>query len=223
MDDRRRRFAAGLLAICLLAASQTGCALFVMAGKMFFGDPVMPSAFEKRTKVNLAKSGKKVLVICTTPQIVKSELPAVDHDLMDGVSRRLRWHGISVVDRDQVRSWLDDNGGDWGPPEEIANRCDADYIVHIDLESFAFQDRNSPGLMQGRVTGVVRAYEVETIDGGKVATEVFEEAIQSTYPQHNPVSQDQISPRAFQQKFMDRLTTQLGQMLHSYQYSETIE
>lgn len=223
MDDSRRRFAAGLGAAALLAFTQTGCALLVMAGKMFFGDPLMPPVFQQRTSVDLTKSGDKVLVICTTPQYVRLELPGVDHDLMDDIARRLRRQGIRVADRDDVIDWLDANGGDWGSPNEIAAHCDADYIVHMDFEHFSFQDPTSPGLMQGKVSGVMQVYEVREEGGVRIASERFAEGFESTYPEHNPVSHDQVSPRAFQQKFMDRLGKKLAQMLHPSFYSEMIE
>ncbi|MEX0717482.1 MAG: hypothetical protein WD066_12895 [Planctomycetaceae bacterium] len=223
MDDRRRRFLACLAAAGMLAFAQSGCALFVMAGKMFFGDPVMTPVFEQRTKVNLAKSDKTVLVVCEVPQLVKLETPTVDRDLMDIVDQRLRLHGIQPMKRDEANGWLDDNGGSWGRPDDIAAHCDADYIVVIDFETFSFRDRNSPGLLQGKASGVMRAYEVVDEGGTKFARELFEEGLESQYPEHNPVSHDQISKRAFQQKFVDRLGKQLGRMLHPHLYSETME
>src|SRR5690606_36217545 len=107
-----RRCAAGL-ALVLLAAGLPGSSLVTMAGKMIFGDPVMPCAFTNMTRVDLAKEGKTVVVVCSTPEAVKSDFPSLNIDLLDGVARQLNRREIKVVSPDDVAAWMDDNGGRW--------------------------------------------------------------------------------------------------------------
>jgi hypothetical protein len=108
-----------LLMACAVGFSQPGCSLFVMAGKMFFGDPAATSTFTQSTRVDLVKEGKRILVICSTPDAVKTNFPSVDFDLLDGVTRRLKVRGIKVVDPDNVATWLDDHGGRWNDIVEL--------------------------------------------------------------------------------------------------------
>ena len=44
-----------------------GCSMFVLAGKMFFGDPKQTSAFHEGTGVDLTEGKKKVVVLCSAP------------------------------------------------------------------------------------------------------------------------------------------------------------
>lgn len=215
------------VAIALLAIvmSQTGCALFVMAGKMFFGDPVYPSAFHKHTRVNLKKEQKKVLIVVSTPQGIKADLPSLDFDLVDGITRRLRRKGIEIVDPDDVTSWMDDNGGIWDDPSELAAEFDADYIAHFDLGQFSYKDAHSPSLLRGNVDGVVYVYRViKDKDGNsKGATSVFEGVFHSTYPSRAGVSAAGVSEQVFRKRYVDRISIQLAQMLHDYPASEMLE
>ncbi len=54
-----------LVLVCALAASQSGCSLFVMAGKMIFGDPKVDCSFKKATKTDLSENGSRILVVCS--------------------------------------------------------------------------------------------------------------------------------------------------------------
>jgi hypothetical protein len=216
-----RHFAAfAMLAVVL---SQTGCGLVVMAGKMFFGDPMYSSAFHSHTRVDLKKGQKKVLIVVSTPQGIKSDLPSLDFDLVDGIIQRLKRNGIEVVDPNEVTSWMDDNGGVWDDPSELAEEFDADYIAHFDLNQFSYKDAHSPSLLRGNVDGVVYTYEVMKKGDSKRAASVFEGEFHSTYPSRAGVSAAQVSEQVFRKRYVDRISTQLAQMLHDYRASEMLE
>ena len=99
-------------------SSLAGCSLGVMAGKALLGDPKTPSEFRNRTGTDLTKGDKTLLVIVQTPQGVETELPSLDLDLIDSITRRLKLHGVKVIEPDRVAKWIDTNGGRFDHPTE---------------------------------------------------------------------------------------------------------
>lgn len=203
--------------------SLTGCSMFVMTGKMLFGNPRLPCAFRSATGINVADGEKKVVVVCSTPEAVKAEYPAAGFDLLEGVTQRLKREGVEVVSPDDVLTWIDNNGGDWGSPSELAERFQPDVIVHIKLERFTCREDNSPDMYRGRVNGVVVAYRVRTDDDGTHAERIFENDFLSVYPEHNPVAAGKKSARVFQQEYVGRVSAELARFFYDYHASETID
>ena len=78
-----------------------------MAGRAIFGDPKQLSEFRTRTGVDLTKEDKKLLVVVRTPQSIEGESPSLDLDLIDAVSRKLKVHGVQIVNPDEVAKWID--------------------------------------------------------------------------------------------------------------------
>ena len=63
-----------LTLLCLaivLPVMASGCSLFVMAGKMFLGDPKVQSAFNAQTGVDLIEDEKRILIVCRTPSLMQ--------------------------------------------------------------------------------------------------------------------------------------------------------
>lgn len=212
-----------LLAACVVGFSQPGCSLFVMAGKMFFGDPAATSAFTQSTRVDLAKEGKRILVVCSTPDAVKTKFPSVDFDLLDGVTRRIKVRGIKVVDPDDVATWLDDHGGRWNDIAELGEHFHADYVVHMDLSKFTCQEENSPTLLRGQSEGRIHVYRISDGPSGKQTSEVMDHEFTFSYPLDYPVSIEKKSSKLFMQEYIDRVCTKLAQMFYDHPLSEEIE
>ncbi len=213
------------LAFCAVGATAvmlTGCSLFVMAGKMLFDDPKMACAFKQATHVDLQKEQSRVLVIASTPETVRADWTSLSVDLLEGVTRLLKSQGINVVNPDDVATWLDDNGGTVDEPTELANHFRADYIVHINIERFSFYEDSSPTLYRGRTNGFVTAFQVQSVNGQKVARHVFEREFTSEYPEHHPVSKDSISEKVFLKRYMDRVCAQLSYLFYDHRFSEEI-
>ncbi|QDV53582.1 hypothetical protein [Gimesia fumaroli] len=213
-------FAVVLLMLVCLSAS--GCSLYVMAGKMFFGDPLITCEFTSRTKVDLADEKKKVLVICSTPESIRSDYPSLNYDLLEQITYRLKRQDIEVMDTGEVATWLDDNGGVWNDVDELAENFDTDYIIHVDIDDFDYREPNSPNLLRGKAFGNVSAYEVMEADGMKRALEVFSSEYTSEYPSHLPVSVEQESPKVFRKKYLDRIADQIGRFFYNYHAGEEI-
>ena len=138
-----------LLTSCGLFAAASGCSLFVMAGKSLLGDPEMEAPFSKAAKVDLREGAHRVIVVASTPEVIKTEFPATTVDLIERVSRKLKSQGVNVVNSAKVASWLDDNGGYWEHIDELANAFDVEYIIHMEVDQLRLQDPNSPDLYQG--------------------------------------------------------------------------
>lgn len=209
-----------LLLLVTLTASLSGCSLFVMAGKMFFGNPKIKPSFTSMTGIDLAKDEKTVLVICSTPEAIKSEMPSLNFDLLDGIVRRLKYHGISVIDPDKVATFIDDNGGQWYDASDFVDEFEADYIIHIDLEEFAFREENSSTMFRGRAIGAVYAYEVVEIGGQKQPYQSFVGDFRSEYPRHHPVSSEEMTKAVFQKRYLDFLSEEFGRKFYYYRLGD---
>lgn len=226
VDYRPRRSRVGLLYAAVLVAmtcNMSGCSLFVMAGKMFYGDPKVISPFHSGTNIDLAKDDMKVLVIYSTPESVKSEFPSIEFDLTEQTIRRLKGREIKVIDPDDVATFIDDNGGYWHDEQDLADHFDADIIVHVDLDTFTCTEDNSPWLLRGRAEGNLYAYRVSNLKGEKIAREIFVREITSTYPQQTSISTDTLSRSTFQKRYVDLMSTYITQMLHDHRASELVQ
>ncbi|MBI1310581.1 hypothetical protein GC176_04670 [bacterium] len=212
-----------LLLLCLAAllpAQAGGCSLFVMAGKMFFGDPKIKSVFNAQTGVDLMDGEQTILIVCRTPSLMQNQLPTLQHDLSDGILRRLKQQGIRIVSPDAVADWLDDNGGEFDNVAELAADFDTDYIAVIDVESLEFFEPNSPEMYRGKAQGAVRAYRVEKRGGRRGALQVFSGGFNTEYPRFSPVPAHSISERVFQKQFVDHLSQDLARQFYDYRMGD---
>ena len=221
--DRSFRWKARAAVVALIAVtlmSQSGCSLFVMAGKAIFGDPEVTAPFSKAANVDLRDGMHTVLIVASTPEAIKSEFPTTTSDLINRVTRRLKNAGVDVINPNKVATWLDDNGGLWDNPTELARAFDVDYIIHLNVEEFRLQDTTSPDLYQGFVSGNVSGYEVRETDEGKTAFRIFYRPIEKEYPEGHPLLSDRMPRESFHQEFMDRVSLQMSQMLHNFRTSD---
>jgi hypothetical protein len=201
-----------------------GCSLAVMAGKMFLGDVKVQSQFRQATKTDLAKLNRKVLVLCSTTDTVRSAYASVDYDILEGVIHRLKVHGIrKIVSPDAVSGWLDDHGGRCDDPKELADHFHAEYLIHIEVSRFTCQEENSPNLLRGQSEGHVRAFHLEERDSGKRLVEVMNSDFVSTYPSGNPISADKKSATNFQREYIERISLQLAQIFYDHTPSEEMQ
>ncbi len=215
----------GLLAVLVAVTCFSGCSLFVMAGKMLFGDPKVEATFKERTGVDLVKEDKKLLVICRTPYIVQNAMPSLEYDLTDGILRRLKQRKIRTVSPDKVAEWMDENGGDIGNPSLLAKDFDCDFIAIVEVNSLTFFEENSKDMLRGHASGSIRAFEVKKSEGSdsKQSYQVYAGEFTSQYPEFSPVSIHSVSERTFQKQFLDQLATQISRHFHDYRMSETVQ
>ena len=229
-------FVAGLL----MTVSLSGCSLGVMIGRVIFGDPLIVCEFQQYTGIKLPKSEKRVLILCTAPHTVRSNVSSIDVELLDGVARRLKVKKVDVVDPDRVATWLDDHGGMVDEEEfpELAKEMKANYIIHIELDEFDYKEENSPNLLRGRTTANLFAYEVHKLSTQQDAEnqqaksesendlshyqvqQIFTKEFVSVYPISHPKSLDQMSEKTFLKQYVDVLSLQLARVFHSYRNSD---
>jgi hypothetical protein len=217
---RTRRITVALIAsFSVLVVS--GCSLGIMAGKMLFGDPLVTSDFAVQTGFKLEESDKRVLILCSAPHAIKSESPAIEYDIIDGVARRLRVRNVNVVDPDKVADWMDENG-EWDQMTEIAVPLKADYIVHLELSTIRYREENSPDIYRGHATGYVYAYEIKDFNGTPEAQEVFRREFTSKYP-FGPVLANKVSAEIFKKDYLDRLCDQLAMKFYDHRVAAEID
>lgn len=215
----RWRVCAALLAALTLYSS-VGCSLGIMAGRAIFGDPKQASEFRAHTGIDLTKNEKKLLVVVRTPQSIEGESPSLDLDLIDAVSRRLKLHGVQIVNPDDVAKWIDKNGGRFDHPSELAREFDTEFIAVIDVDTFSLHDPNSPNLFHGNTSGQMQVFQVREVGGSKEAQQVFAGNFRNQYPPHGPVPVDSLSTKMFEKRFVDHLSERLGSRFYDYRISD---
>jgi hypothetical protein len=202
-----------LVAICLAGVS--GCSLFVMAGKMFT-DMKSDSPLKTSAGVDLAKSGKKLLVVCRTPHLVRGDFPTVEIDLNEGINRRLKRNGIQTISTDDVAKWFDQNGGEFDHPRQLAEDFDCDFIAVVNLRQLSFYEENSPDMFRGNAIGGITVYEVQEVANSKRVSGIFSGEFRTEHPRLNPISTHQISKRVFEKQFVDHMSTQIAKQFHDF-------
>lgn len=216
----RLRCALLLTAAVAIPLSVGGCSLFVMGGKMLFGDPKVAASFKTQTGVDLTEGEKSLLVVCRSPHLILNEAPTFEYDLTDGLLRRLKQKGVKVVSPDKVSRWLDDNGGEFDDVKELARDFDADFIAVVDVQSVRFFEENSRDMLKGHAQGTIRVHETGMIGGERTAYEAFRSGFSMDHPRFRPVSIHEMSAHAFQRQFIDTLTRQIARQFHDYRTSE---
>lgn len=220
---------ARLFVVLLLAGSCTGCKLLLGVIMLIDGPPREDADFKRYTHRDMTAKGQKVIVLCSAPESARAGNSAIEVDLITEVSRRMQAHGIEVVDPGQVATWMDDNGSDFSEADmiEIGRKFNAHYVVHIDVDDFAYRPENSPGLYQGRAEGnvsVVALPDEKTQKDKPVGMRpwklIYNKPFSSSYPMHQPVSADQISEPVFRKKFLDRVAEELARLFYDHRPGE---
>jgi hypothetical protein len=201
--------------------SLSGCSLVVMTGKMLLGDLKQNSQFHDATHVDLAKANAKVLVLCSGNETIRSDYAAVEFDILEGLTHRLKAQGIKkIVSPNAIAGWIDEHGGHFEDLQPIAEHFEAEYVIYIELSKFTCQEENSPNLLRGHCEGPVRAYKVEGTGSEKRLLAVMNSDFNVNYPSGNPISIDKKSAKNFQQEFVDRVSMQLSLIFYDHPRSE---
>lgn len=219
--------------MCLLAAAismaSSGCSLFVMAGKALFGDPKVTAEFRTVTGTDLTDGKDSVVIICTAPHRLTSELPSLQIDIVDRVTRNLETRDVRIVPSGDVASWHDDHG-EWGDYSEMAKHFGAKYVIHVSLREFSHRVPESPDLLQGTAEGRISVHEVSTKKAKALTARdfkapvalVFDRDFRLTYPKSYPIPRQTRSEDLFVHGFLDRVSQNIAQHFYDYKMSEQI-
>ncbi len=213
---RRRLFA--MVTLLTLATVLPGCSLFVMAGKMFFGDPKSKCAFHRSTGVDLTEGRHRVLIVCNASHGIGSQYPTLQMDIVEHMTRELRRRNVDLVPADDVATWVDEHGG-WGDLSRLAEKFSADYMVDIEVQSFSIGVPGSSELYQGKLAGRVHVTDFTGSSGPRT---VMEESCGVTWPR-TPMHRDEMhSQQMFADRFVRDLSGMLSQLLYDYRMSEAV-
>ena len=194
-----------------------GCSKMLLgSGKILFGDPKNKSEFTTLTREDLTKGNKTVLVACSTPEFVEAETSTLKLDLIDGVTRRMKLHGVKIINPDRVADWLDEHGGVGSDLQELARDFETDYIALIDVQSFGLREPNSPKLLRGSTTGIIKVFKVDDAGGERRAMTVYTREFALTYPQHQPMSETGRSSITFHKEYVARLCDMLAERFYDH-------
>lgn len=229
IGGRRKSLGMLILASLIVGASTSlvlvsGCSLAVMTGKVLMGDPKAKCQFRKATHTDLAKADKVTIVMCTASDSVRMVYPSAEFDILEGVTHRLKVHGVKkIVSPDEVAGWIDDHGSRIEDLRELADAFHAEYVIHIDVTKFTCHEEKSPNLLHGMSEGRVHAYQLKEVGSEKRLLEIMNTDFSSIYPQGNPVPIEKKSVTSFQQEYVERVTLQLSQIFYDHPVSEEIQ
>jgi|GEM_PF-3497791 len=203
------------LALALLLANFSGCQIIIGVLQIAQGFPKTTCDFTKTTHGRkLTEKNKRVVVLSSSVDSARVEVPSLDIDIIAAVSRQFKIANITVVDDHKVAKWIDENdiittATDLLP---IGEHFKADFVVLFTFDDFGYREENSPNLYRGHASGKVVVAEL--VDDGlkpgkKRARLIYNKPFNSKYPLNRPYTADQEGPDTFKQKFM----TQLGQTL----------
>jgi hypothetical protein len=227
---RNRRATLGrVLSRCVLAAAVVtplgGCQIVIGVLMLLRGNPMIDADFKQQTGLEMTEKGKKVVVLCTSPDKAKSNHSSLDVDLITEVSRRLKQEKIKIVDEHKVATWLDDRGGvvDDEAIGELARKFKADYVILLEIDEFSIREENSTDLYRGRTRGTASVFSRRK---GAKGTElssmkrIYNKEIASVYPVHHPVQSDAVSEVSFKKQYLDRVSDDIGRMFHDHRPGE---
>ena len=207
----------GGIACGLSVIPVAGCSkLLLGGGKILFGDPKITAEFTKLTLEDLTKGTKTVLIACTTPEAVDGEYSSLKSDLIDGVTRRMKFNNVKVVNPDRVVEWLEDHGGVSPDFQALAKDFDTDFIALIDIQTFALHEPNTPKMLRGSSTGYIRVARIEEVDGKRHAIMAYTREFTLTYPQHQPLSETGRSSVVFHKQYVSELCDLLAQRFYNH-------
>jgi len=216
------RAAMRMLLVGLLVGTASGCQIVIGVLMLFQGLPMLDADFEKATGHSLTEKGKKVIVLCTSPEKAKMEVTSLDVDIIAEVSRRLKAQEIELVDPNKVATYIDDNGGEVNESEikEISKKFKADYVIFIELTDFGCQEANSPGLLRGHAQGRINVITYEKHDDINLTKQIYNKPFDSKYPVHQPVSIEQTSLPVFRKQYLDRVSEEIARMFYKHRPGE---
>jgi hypothetical protein len=225
-----------LLLVAVFVAPASGCQMIIGVLMMLRGRPLIEADFKQQTGKDMMDEGKRVIVLCTSPDKAKAEYSGIDIDLSTEITRRLKYEKIKIVDEHSVATWMDDQGGQIDD-ESIAKairKFKADYVILIELEEFAYHEENSRELFRGRSRGtahVIVLKQVKSADKDKdtetkekavtrVPKRIYSRDFSSTYPVHQPVQSDSVSELAFRKQYVDRMADELARLFYDHRPGE---
>jgi hypothetical protein len=195
----------GLLALLI---STAGCqaGLFTLA-YLWKGRDVEP-------EYNILKKGElKVVVVCRTNMMDQFQNETVPRDLTRQVSKLLQQNvknkKLKVIDYRKVEQWLDDCSHNFEDFDDVGAALKADVVIGIELQNFYLQD--SPNLLQGRASWLVKTFDMRK-------DELYAQKPMSiTYPPNMPFPvRDNTSIPAFRLKFVDIISKQIAALYHPH-------
>ena len=225
--ERLSAYAQALL-LALLVSSLSGCQIVIGVLQIAQGFPKTTCDFTKFTHGRkLTEKNKRVVVLSSSIDSARVEVPSLDIDIISEVSRQFKIANIKVVDEHKVATWIDDKGSittatDLQP---IGEHFKADFVVLFTFEDFGYREENSPDLYRGHASGKVVVAEM--VDDGikpgkKRAKVIYNKPFNSKYPLNRPVSTDQEGPDLFKQKFMMQLSQTLTRLFVDYRPEDEI-
>ena len=97
---------------------------------------------------------------------------------------------------------------------EIAQEFDAKYLIHFDIDSVSYREANSPNFFRGNCHGEVRVYEARGKGDSRQAYLIFQHEFKSSYPNHYPISSDNMSERTFAEQYNRRVAEELARLFY---------
>lgn len=208
----------GLLVASLALLILPGCNYFIALGYLIGGPPQIEPLFEKETKKSFTDRDIQVAVVCYAPDDLKKFHDNIDQMLAQRLSALLYKNEIKIISPEAVNAWMVKNP-DWDSATEIGAEFDVNYVVYIDISTFALYEQDSTSLFRGRCDTIVSVYEMETDGDGR---RIWDKDISSVFPKMVPRSASDVSYDTFRNEYFFRLADDIGRMFYPHRNGDDI-
>ena len=207
------------LLLSLVVGISQGCSPIAMIGYLLAGPPSIEPDFEAETGLSMEGGKKKVAVVCFAPKDLLIEFPQIDDEVAAQVAYRLNEHGISIIQPEYIRAWVDEHP-DWELPEEIGREFKADFVVQVELAAFSLYEGDSTTLYRGRTEAYVKVCAME--EDHKGGEQVFTKDIDFIFPSAIPRSAYDTTQTRFKREYISRLSEKIGWLFYEHFNGDTI-
>jgi len=220
--------AAKALLLAMWLASLSSCQIVTGVLMIAQGFPKTTCDFTKFTHGRkLTEKDKRVVVLSSSLDSARVEVPSLDIDIIAAVSRQLKIADVKIVDEHKVANWIDEQGNITSATDlqPIGEHFKADFVILFTFDDFGYREENSPNLYRGHASGKVVVAEL--VDDGikpgkKRAKVIYNKPFNSKYPLNRPYTADQEGPDTFKQKFMAQLSQTLTRLFVDYRPEDEI-
>jgi hypothetical protein len=151
--------------------------------------------------------GKKVVILChATSGAMEDYNSSLARDLTRELSSILqkKVKKITVVGADKVATWVEAHP-QWSDPGEVGRDFEADLVIFLEVELFRLQSPGDLNMLHGESKVHVQVYEMQypknskdkpIKDQPKEAVSVWNEFVESAFPNRGPIPIDTGSSRS---------------------------
>jgi hypothetical protein len=221
------RLAAVVLVASASLIATSGCDPRALA---YFLQPFDPTIEPKGPSLE----EKKVVILCNVTSGALAEFPSLERDIPRELASALKKKvkKVTVVQPDKVATWVEAHPH-WTDPADAAHDFNADMAIFLEVEQFQIQSPGDLNMVHGDAKVHIQVFEMQypknskdkpIKDQPKEAHNVYDEYVESTFPNRGPLPIDSGNSRsAFKNTFLRIVTKEISWHFVSHAPDDSIQ